>query len=135
MRNLLEQAIESDDGARAAKIIRDALGIESDEIVNYSFPRHWPDNPEQRARVIGDWRRDEARFLVAYPRPKCHLTPTGRRTEQPSRRDFIALYTEGGADHGGWRDRVIGVDCLFEKVTDVFRGPASGTRLQASSTC
>lgn len=49
--------------------------------------------------------------------------------------DFIALYTEGGADHGGWRDRVIGVDCLFEKVTDVFRGPASGTRLQASSTC
>ena len=67
MRNLLEQAIESDDGARAAKIIRDALGIESDEIVNYSFPRHWPDNPEQRARVIGAWLRDETRFLVAYP--------------------------------------------------------------------
>ena len=66
MRNLLEQAIESDDGARAAKIIRDALGIESDEVVGYSFPKHWPNNREQRARIIGDWLRDEARFTV-YP--------------------------------------------------------------------
>jgi hypothetical protein len=64
VRNLLEQAIESDDGDRAAAFIRDALGIESDEVTNHSFPRHWPDNREQRARVIGDWLRDEARFLV-----------------------------------------------------------------------
>jgi hypothetical protein len=64
MRNLLEQAIDSDDGDLAAKMIRDALGIESDEITNHSFPKHWPDNREQRARVIGDWLKDEARFLV-----------------------------------------------------------------------
>jgi hypothetical protein len=64
MRNLLEQAIDSDDGDLAAKMIRDALGIESDEITNHSFPKHWPENREQRARVIGDWLKDEARFLV-----------------------------------------------------------------------
>jgi hypothetical protein len=64
VRNLLEQAIDSDDGDIAAKMIRDALGIESDEVTNHSFPKHWPDNREQRARVIGDWLKDEARFLV-----------------------------------------------------------------------
>jgi hypothetical protein len=64
VRNLLEQAIESDDGDRAAAVIRAALGIESDEVANNSFPKHWPDNREQRARVIGDWLREETRFLV-----------------------------------------------------------------------
>jgi hypothetical protein len=67
VRNLLEQAIESNDGELAAKAIRDALGITSDEITNYSFPKHWPDTRDQRARVIGDWLRDEARFLAQYP--------------------------------------------------------------------
>jgi hypothetical protein len=66
MRNLLEAAIESEDGDRAAQAIREALGIETEEVTNHSFPKHWPDNREQRARVIGDWLRDEARFLV-YP--------------------------------------------------------------------
>jgi hypothetical protein len=64
VRNLLEQAIEGDDGTRAAAVIRDALGIESDEVTNNSFPKYWPDNREQRARVIGDWLREEARFMV-----------------------------------------------------------------------
>jgi hypothetical protein len=34
MTNLLEQAINWDDGDRAAKIIQKALGIESDDLVN-----------------------------------------------------------------------------------------------------
>jgi hypothetical protein len=32
MRNLIEQAINSNDGDHAAKMIRDALGIESDDV-------------------------------------------------------------------------------------------------------
>ena len=67
VRNLLEQAIDTDDAITPAAVIRAPLGIESDEVTNNSFPKNWPDNPEQRARVIGAWLRDEARFLVAYP--------------------------------------------------------------------
>jgi hypothetical protein len=37
MTNLLEQAINSNDGDRAAKIIH-ALGIASDAVANYCFP-------------------------------------------------------------------------------------------------
>jgi hypothetical protein len=33
--NLLEQAINTDGGDRAAKLIQDTLGIESDEVANY----------------------------------------------------------------------------------------------------
>jgi uncharacterized protein HemY len=65
MANLLEQAIDCDDGDRAAKMIREALGIESDEIANYTFPKSWPADREQRARIIGEWLRTEVRFLVA----------------------------------------------------------------------
>jgi uncharacterized protein HemY len=64
MTNLLERAISTDDADRAAKIIQNALGIESDEVVNYCFPRTWPQDREQRARIIGDWLRAEARFLA-----------------------------------------------------------------------
>jgi hypothetical protein len=52
MTNLLEQAINCNDGDRAAKIIQDALGIESGDVVNYCFPKTWPDDREQRARII-----------------------------------------------------------------------------------
>jgi hypothetical protein len=62
MPNLLEQAISTDDGDRAAKII--ALGIESDDVANYCFPKNWPADREQRARIIGDWLQTEARFLA-----------------------------------------------------------------------
>jgi uncharacterized protein HemY len=65
MTNLLEQAIDCDDGDRAAKIIQDALGIEADDVVNYVFPKTWPSDREQRARVIGEWLQTEARFLVS----------------------------------------------------------------------
>ena len=64
MTNLLERAISTDDADRAAKIIQSALGIESDEVANYCFPRTWPKDREQRARIIGDWLRAEARYLA-----------------------------------------------------------------------
>jgi hypothetical protein len=64
MSNLLERTISSDDGDRAAKIIQEALGIESDDVANYVFPRTWPVDREQRARIIGEWLQTEARFLA-----------------------------------------------------------------------
>jgi hypothetical protein len=51
-------------GGRAAKIIQDALGIESDDVVNYSFPKKWPSDREQRARIIGERLRTEASYLA-----------------------------------------------------------------------
>ena len=66
MSNLLEQAINSNDGDHAAKIIRDALGIESDDVANYCFPKEWPACHELRARIIGDWLQTEARFLGGH---------------------------------------------------------------------
>jgi len=65
MANLLEQAIDCDDADRAARMIQDALGIESDDVANYVFPKTWPANREQRARIIGEWLRAEARLSVA----------------------------------------------------------------------
>jgi hypothetical protein len=52
MANLLAQAINSDDGDRAARIIRDAL------------PKDWSTDREQRARYIGGWLKTEARYLA-----------------------------------------------------------------------
>jgi len=64
MTNHLEQAINCDDGNRAARIVLDALGIESDEVANYCLPKYWPTDREQRARIIGDWLQAEARYLA-----------------------------------------------------------------------
>ena len=64
MTNLLERAINTDDGNRAAKLIQNALGIESDEVANYCFPKTWPQDREQRARIIGDWLKAEVRYLA-----------------------------------------------------------------------
>ena len=64
MANLLTQAINSDDADRAAKIIRDALGIENDDVVNYCFPKEWPADRQRRARYIGEWLKTEARYLA-----------------------------------------------------------------------
>jgi hypothetical protein len=64
MSNLLEQAINTDDGERAAKIIQHALGIESDDVARYCFPKNWPADREQRASIIGEWLQTEARFLA-----------------------------------------------------------------------
>jgi uncharacterized protein HemY len=65
MANLIEQAITCDDSDRAARMIQEALGIESDEVANYVFPKSWPIDREQRARIIGEWLQTEARFLVS----------------------------------------------------------------------
>ena len=46
MTNLLERAINSTDGELAAKIIQNALGIESDGVANYCFPKSWPEDRE-----------------------------------------------------------------------------------------
>jgi hypothetical protein len=64
MTNLLEEAIASDDGDRAARIIQTALGIESDDVANYCFPKTWPADRERRTRIIGEWLQTEARFLA-----------------------------------------------------------------------
>ena len=64
MANLLEKAINSADGDRAARIIQEALGIESDDVANYVFPKTWPTDREQRARIIGEWLQTEAQFLA-----------------------------------------------------------------------
>ena len=53
MTNLLEQAINSNDGDRAAKITQAALGIQSDEVANYCFPKAWPNDRERRALLSG----------------------------------------------------------------------------------
>jgi hypothetical protein len=65
MPNFLVQAINRDDADRAAKIIQDALGIESDDVANYCFPKNWPADREQRARIIGEWLQTEARFVIS----------------------------------------------------------------------
>ena len=66
MTNLLQQAIDCNDGDHAVKIIQDALGIESDDVANYCFPQTWPADRERRARIIGEWLRSEARFLASW---------------------------------------------------------------------
>src|SRR6516165_2744970 len=58
MANLIEQAIACDDGDRAARMIQEALGIESDEVANYVFPKSWPADREQRARLQASIRDD-----------------------------------------------------------------------------
>ena len=65
MSNLLAQAIDCDDAGRAAKIIRDALGIESADVVKYCFPTTWLTDRERRARYIGEWLKTEARYLAS----------------------------------------------------------------------
>jgi hypothetical protein len=62
MSNLLEQAISTDDGDYAAKIIQHALNIESDDVVNYVFPKTWPVDRAQRANIIGEWLRPRRVF-------------------------------------------------------------------------
>ena len=63
--NLLAAAINSGDADHVAKIIQSALGIESDDVVNYCFPKDWPDDREQRARYIGEWLKTEACYLAS----------------------------------------------------------------------
>jgi hypothetical protein len=50
---------------RAARMIQEALGIESDDVANYVFPKTWSADRQQRARIIGEWLQTEARFLAS----------------------------------------------------------------------
>jgi hypothetical protein len=43
-------------GDQAAKINQKAA--------NYVFPKTWPTDRDQRARIIGEWLQTEARFLA-----------------------------------------------------------------------
>jgi len=43
---------------------RTPVGIESIDVANYCFPKTWPLDREQRARIIGEWLQTEARYLV-----------------------------------------------------------------------
>jgi len=45
-----------------AKIIQNALGIESDDVANYCLPKGWPTDRKQRAAIIGEWSQTEARY-------------------------------------------------------------------------
>jgi uncharacterized protein HemY len=63
MTNLLKQAINCDDRDRAASIIIDALGSETEELANFCL-KHWPSERKQRARIIGHWLHAEAQFLA-----------------------------------------------------------------------
>jgi ATP-dependent DNA ligase len=71
--SILEQAINCDDGERAAKIIQNALGIESDDVVNYCFPKTWPVDREQRASIIG-------------PKPPMPVAKSGRAAAEQQKR-------------------------------------------------
>jgi hypothetical protein len=64
MSNLLEQAINCDDGARAAKIIRDALGIETDDVSNYCLPQSELANGSRSACPHHRRLAAEAQFLA-----------------------------------------------------------------------
>jgi len=64
MTNLLEQAIKCEDGGRAGKIIQEALGIENADFAKPPFPKTWPADREQRARIISEWLQLEARLVA-----------------------------------------------------------------------
>lgn len=118
MPNVLEEAISNDDGGRAAKIIQNALGIESDYVANYCFPKTRPTDREQRARIIGEWLQTEARFLASRPsrvasrrlgwstRPmpaSLYATPMGRRF-----RMSISRTSQAGAPRSSCSTRAVG---------------------------
>ncbi len=63
MANVLRRAINCNDRDRAAWIIMDALGIETDELAKFCL-KHWPSERKQRARIIGHWLHAEAQFLA-----------------------------------------------------------------------
>ena len=63
-RNLLAAALDADDGDAAVAAIRDALGIDDDDVANYSLPLHWPHDRDQRASALSEWLSNELHFLI-----------------------------------------------------------------------
>ena len=67
MTNLLEQAINSNDADHAASLIQAALGIQSEEVAN-TLSQASPNDPEQRARIMGEsLRRGAVSCLTVRP--------------------------------------------------------------------
>jgi hypothetical protein len=65
MPNVIEQAISTDNAGQAAKLIKRALGIESDDVVNYCFPISWPvDLSNARASSVSGCRPKRAIRLL-----------------------------------------------------------------------
>jgi hypothetical protein len=82
------------------KMIQDALGIESDDVVNYCFPTQWPSDRERRARYIGEWLKTEARYLASLPSPAASRRPGPSRTpcfivRDATRQALACVYFEG----------------------------------------
>src|SRR6516165_5255125 len=69
MTNLLEQAISCDDGDQAAKIIQQALGIESDDVVNCTFPKTWPQDRDASVRFLSGRPGVSGDGKAAEPKP------------------------------------------------------------------
>ena len=64
---ILKSAQGRDEFRRLIRI--NALGIESDDVVNYCFPTTWPTDRARRARYIGEWlNRGALSGLVTEPR-------------------------------------------------------------------
>ena len=64
MTNLLEQAINSNDADHAAGLFRPRSASRATKLPTTVFPKSWPSDREQRARIIGEWLQAEARFLA-----------------------------------------------------------------------
>jgi hypothetical protein len=51
---------QPDEGDRGAKTIQEGLGIDSDDVVQYYFPKTWPVDRQHRASSIHEWLQTEA---------------------------------------------------------------------------
>ena|SRR5689334_16407236 len=98
MRNVLEQAMNFEDGERAAKIIQDALGIENTS----GFGKTWPADREQRGRIIGEWLLQMTAGLQANKNQKKMAGLQDPRTNVPDEHQpsCFALEEERG---GNWK--------------------------------
>jgi len=54
MSNLLEEAINCDNGDVATRIIQEALSIELDDVANYCIPKTRPTDREKRAVLLAN---------------------------------------------------------------------------------
>jgi hypothetical protein len=83
MTNLLQQAINCADPDQAAKLIQDALGIESDDVIKYCFPEGMADRPraprEIHRRVAED-RGALSRLVTKSPPDYLPLGQSKQRT-------------------------------------------------------
>ena len=118
MTNLLEETINSNDANHAAKVIQEALGIESDDVANYVFPKTWPsdrelDGEDLRWRPIEDRARLRSRNHCAH---RILALPSTSTSMSRERSCFIMLASSaarascrsGSARHIGSVDQLIG---------------------------